>query len=86
MRLTSRDVLKEYARYGVNYDVLRYARNTGRLKCYIEKNALPYNTDPDAVHYEYEREDVDAWIRDYMRPKGQRRGRWRGYKNERKQK
>jgi hypothetical protein len=66
MRLNSRDLLRQYANKGVNFEVLRYARNRGYIKYYIEEK-----------HFEYEDTDIIKWLNDYVIPKGQMRGTWR---------
>jgi hypothetical protein len=64
--LTSRDLLRQYANKGVNFEVLRYARNKGYIKHYVVGKS-----------FEYEDTDVEEWLNNYIIPKGQMRGPWR---------
>jgi len=69
--LTSKQILYDHGKDGVNLDVLRYARDTGKLKFSVI-------CDDGRVHFEYDENDVENWINNYLKVKGKRRGNWRG--------
>lgn len=72
MKLTSREVLLTYANRGVCQHNLRYSRDNGHIKFKVVGDPAR-----GSAHFEYESEDVEDWIENYLRAKDGRRGRWR---------
>jgi len=72
MRISSRELILRYAKCGVSADILRYSRNQKYIKCHIERDDKT-----GTMYFEYDIDEVERWIREYLRPKDGARGRWR---------
>jgi len=61
--MLSSDIYRIYGKYGINYEVLRYARNCGRVRPSIVKDEMY----PKRLHFEYDNKDVRNFVRRYRR-------------------